>query len=117
MDFLLVFTEWLDVGMSTIGLTLGIVLYRRRALLTDALWWSRTGERTRWMEWTLALLVRNRVANPLSRLGDLMKSMGHPLNAGDLLLARHILDTIEHRNGGNRNGKENAPGDDETKVP
>lgn len=37
------------MGLTGVGLLLGAVLYRRRALITDTLWWIREAHRRRAM--------------------------------------------------------------------
>lgn len=62
MDLLLIFGEWLDVGLTAAGLAILAALYQERSLIADLLWWTRESRRLDALEH--ALTVAQMANNP-----------------------------------------------------
>lgn len=107
MDFLLVVAEWLDIGITGVGLLLGTVLYRRRALITDTLWWVREAHRRR----AMAEIIARMRHGPRSE-EDVVKEIehlwGHGLDASDRAWAHFLWHGINWGEGEDSEGGSEA---------
>ncbi len=99
MDFLLVFAEWLDLGLTGMGVVLGAILYRRRALLTDTLWWMREHYRQQTLQQVLYALDSSGRVSAEEALAELSRQWKRPLTELDREMAQSLLA------GGNRHNR------------
>ncbi len=104
MDFLLVFAEWLDLGLTGMGVVLGAILYRRRALLTDTLWWMREHYRQQTLLQVLYALESSGQMSADDALGELSRQWNRPLTELDRQIAQSLLGGANWHN--NATGKE-----------
>ncbi len=90
MDIFVVLAEWIDLGLGGLGIFGGLVLYRRRHLLREALWWWTTQNRLRWLQIYLDAAPSK---NPESADGVIrtLRRMGHPLNKAESDYASNYL--------------------------
>lgn len=102
MDFLLVFAEWLDLGLTGMGVVLGVVVYRRRALLTDTLWWMREHYRQQTLLQVLYALESSGHASAEEGLAELSRQWKRPLSELDRQMARSLLAGGNWRDSANR---------------
>lgn len=101
MDFFLVLAEWLDLGLTGMGLVLGTVLYRRRALVTDTLWWIREAYRQQALA---AALDAFPAASEDRILADLERQWGRSLSPHERFMAHYLLDGINCRKDEGKDG-------------
>lgn len=100
MDFLLVVSEWLDMGFTGIGLLLGVILYRRRALVTDTLWWIREKYR---LEALLSVIraMQNTCPEDVDGFIDEFEARGqHKFTEADRYAARCVCSGIKYQHKG-----------------
>lgn len=82
MDIFVVLAEWIDLGLGGLGIFGGLVLYRRRHLLREALWWWTTQNRLRWLQIYLDAAPTKNPENADEVIRTLRR-MGHPLNKAE----------------------------------
>jgi len=97
MDFLLVFADWLDLGFTGIGLMLGVMVYRRRALLTDTLWWIRQEHRQTALLMVIKALDIAETRDPEQVISELERKWGRLLTEMDRYFAHGVMDGINYR--------------------
>lgn len=97
MDFLLVFSEWIDLGFTGMGLVLGAVVYRRRALLTDTLWWVREVHRQHAIAQIIVGIDPERRQDPAVVLRTIEDIWGRPLTGYDARAAHYLLRGINYQ--------------------
>ncbi|MCL5115538.1 MAG: hypothetical protein M1272_00050 [Firmicutes bacterium] len=118
MDFLLIFSEWLDLGLTGFGLVLAAVLYRRRALVTDTIWWIREAHRQE----AILLVVEALKDAPDSPVDQVLQQLenrhGRRLSERDRDMAHYLLDGINYRRKIGKDGEVNgAVGGTEGQAP
>lgn len=97
MDFLLVFAEWLDLGLTGMGVILGLTVYRRRYLITDTLWWIRQQHRQQVLIDLVESLKDAGVDDIAETLAMFEKKLGHSLSDVDKFLAHRLIYGINYR--------------------
>ncbi len=83
MDFFVVITEWLDLGISSLMFLWLLQLYRHRHILRDSLWWVTAHYRREALVAYLDVAIRQGEVNPSGKLAIMLENMGHPLSAAE----------------------------------
>ncbi|NMP23640.1 hypothetical protein, partial [Sulfobacillus harzensis] len=86
-----------DYAHKLLGLVLGAVLYRRRALITDTLWWAREAYRRQAIMEALRLLSQGGAQSLEEVVKRVEKALGHNLTGPEREWARLVWNGINYR--------------------
>lgn len=100
LDFLLAFAEWMDLGLTGVGLVLGALIYRRRALVTDLLWWMRERARHEGLMTVVRAVAPSESASLEEALKKLETHWGRPLTDLDRYVAQSLWEGLHRRGDG-----------------
>lgn len=89
MDFFLVIMEWLDFSFSGLGVIFLVQVYRRRALVTDTIWWTRENKKQRWLFDLIAWTEDRGVSDPAQFILDNGDHGLYHLTADQKMFLRH----------------------------
>ncbi len=86
-ELIAMMVDWVDMGLEPLLLILAVALFRRRALLTDTLWWVQAQHRQEWIREFVLAARRADTDDPVAMLEKSLAVSGHHLTEADRAFA------------------------------